>query len=91
LTNQSKTQKYSIKKSLGKIIINVGHIFLGDTGQYFFLKNVTLRGYHTLQGDNSLKSVEPFDYMIIDVCMQISSISVIKTTERKDAMWLVNL
>ena len=26
-----------------------------------------------------------------DVCMQISSISVIKTTERKAAMWLVNL
>jgi hypothetical protein len=26
-----------------------------------------------------------------DVCMQISSISVIKTTERKSAMWLVNL
>jgi hypothetical protein len=26
-----------------------------------------------------------------DVCMQISSISVIKTTEWKAAMWLVNL
>ena len=47
-----------------------------------------LRGYHTLQGDNSLKSVERFEY---DVCMQFSSISVIKTTERKAAMWLVNL
>jgi hypothetical protein len=26
-----------------------------------------LRGYHTLQGDNSLKSVERFDHMIF-VC-----------------------
>jgi hypothetical protein len=26
-----------------------------------------------------------------DICMQISSISVIKTTERKADMWLVNL
>ena len=26
-----------------------------------------LRGYHTLQGDNSLKSVECFDHMMI-VC-----------------------
>ena len=48
-----------------------------------------LRWYLTLQGDNSLKSVERFDHMMF--FMQISSISVIKTTERKAAMWLVNL
>jgi hypothetical protein len=49
-------------------------------------------GHQLLQGDNSLKSVERFDHIYIyDVCMQISSISVIKTTERKAAMWLVNL
>jgi len=27
-------------------------------------KRVSLRGYHTLQGDNSLKSVERFDHMM---------------------------
>ena len=53
-----------------------------------YVEKYCLRGYHTLQGDNSLKSVERFDH---DVCMQISSISMIKTTARKAAMWLVNL
>jgi hypothetical protein len=48
-----------------------------------------IKGYHTLQGDNSLKSVERFDHMMF--VLQVSSISVIKTTERKAAMWLVNL
>ena len=54
-----------------------------------YLVSILLRGYHTLQGDYSLKSVERF--VSYDFCMQISSISVIKTTERKAAMWLVNL
>jgi hypothetical protein len=32
-----------------------------------FGKSNNLRGYHTLQGDNSLKSVERFDHMMF-VC-----------------------
>jgi hypothetical protein len=31
------------------------------------LYTISLRGYHTLQGDNSLKSVEHFDHMMF-VC-----------------------
>jgi hypothetical protein len=49
---------------------------------------IYLREYHTLQGDNFKISWAFWSY---DVCMQISSISVIKTAERKAAMWLVNL
>jgi hypothetical protein len=46
-----------------------------------------LRWYYTLQGDNSLKSVESFDHMMF-VCRFQASL--IKATERKAAMWLVN-
>ena len=54
------------------------------------IANTNLRWYHTLQGDNSLKSIERFDHMMF-VCRLQASISVIKATERKAAMWLVNL
>jgi hypothetical protein len=39
-----------------------------------------------IQGDD-----DDVRFVQYDVCMQISSISVIKTTERKAAIWLVNL
>jgi hypothetical protein len=47
-----------------------------------------LRGYHTLQGDNSLKSVEHFDHMMFECRFQASRCS---KPERKVAMWQVNL
>jgi hypothetical protein len=47
-----------------------------------------LRGYHTLQGDNSLKSVERFGHMMFVCRFQASRWS---KPERKAAMWLVNL
>jgi hypothetical protein len=47
-----------------------------------------LRGYHTLQGDNSLKSVERFDHMMFICRFQASLWS---KAERKAAIWLVNL
>ena len=50
---------------------------------------LTLRWYHTLQGDNYLKSVERFDHMMFVCRFQASRW--IKTTERKAAMWLSNL
>ena len=35
---------------------------------FFYIETILqLRGYHTLQGDNSLKSVERFDHMMF-VC-----------------------
>jgi hypothetical protein len=34
---------------------------------FLSITNMNLRGYHTLQGDNSLKSVERFDHMMF-VC-----------------------
>jgi hypothetical protein len=39
---------------------------------YKFLINLNLRGYHTLQGDNSLKSVERFDHMMFVCSFQAS-------------------
>jgi hypothetical protein len=51
---------------------SVSMIFLLDFGTvmtmwYFFVFYFLLRGYHTLQGDNSLKSVERFNHMMF-VC-----------------------
>ena len=47
-----------------------------------------LRWYHTLQGDNSLKSVERFDHMMFVCRFQASRWS---KPERKATMWLENL
>ena len=41
-------------------------VFFGKKPQILF-KKCRLRGYHILQGDNSLKSVERFDHMMF-VC-----------------------
>ena len=45
------------------------------------------RWYHTLQGENYLKSVERFDHMMFACRFQASRRS---KQQRKAAMWLVN-
>ena len=45
-------------------------------------------GYHTLQGDNSLKSVESLDHMMFLCRFQASRWS---KPQRKASMWLMNL
>ena len=47
--------------------LDIFSLFDSSQWPYKLVSNCCLRGYHTLQGDNSLKSVERFDHMMF-VC-----------------------
>jgi len=58
---KAKNQRIQPTNNNTKIIYSLSNVKILNAYMYI------LRGYHTLQGDNSLKSVESFDHMMF-VC-----------------------